>query len=144
MAAHDAAAAGAMSAMGAIGHDARVHALESALAALETNNVDKFAELEAARRAVREALDAVRRSTDASRGEAHKRAATLHAEAEALRAKHRAFGDEQAALGQRQSELGRRQAALGRQQRDAAIAARTRIQRLLEEAAAAGRVQPVK
>jgi hypothetical protein len=152
MAAHEAAAAGAMGAhqaaaagqLAAVSHDARVHALESALAALETDRSDKFAELEAARRAIREALGAVQRAADSTRGDLHKQSATLQAEAEVLRARHRAFGDDQAALGQRQAELGRRQADRGRRQREAAIAASKRIQRLLEEAAAAGQVQPVK
>jgi hypothetical protein len=61
-----------------------------------------------------------------------------------MRAQQRDAADEQRALGERQAELGRRQGELGRQQKAAALAARERIQRLVEEAAAAGRLQPIK
>ena len=95
--------------------------------------------------AVREAIDAAAPHGRRDRGEA---AATVpprcSVEAEAMRDRQRGFGDEQAA-----SASSRRSWGGGRPSSDASsatppMAARERIQRLLEEAAAAGQVQPVK
>jgi beta-lactamase regulating signal transducer with metallopeptidase domain len=141
MASRHAAAAHAM--VGA-GHEARLHALETALATLEAEGGEKRAELEAAQKALREAIATLRKSAAKTAAEAQEEAASLRAEAETMAARQRDVADEQRALGRQQAELGRKQAELGRHQRAAADAARQRIMRVLEEAAAAGQAQPVK
>jgi bla regulator protein BlaR1 len=136
--------AAAAHAMVGAGHEARLHALETALATLEAERGEKRVELEAAEKALREAIATLRKSAVKTAADAHGDAASLRAEAETMAAQQREVAAEQRALGQQQSELGRKQAELGRQQHAAAEAARQRIMRVLEEAAASGQAQPVK
>ena len=133
-------------AMAASGHDARLRALESALATLEGQRGENAAEFDAAKKALREAIATLRRGAAKTADEAQAQAAALRAEAEveALADRQHDVATEQHALGQQQAELGQRQAELGRRQRAAADAARQRIMQVLQEAAAAGQAQPVK
>ena len=118
-------------------------ALERALSALEADGATTTAELEAARKALREAIVSLRRGL-AGADEAQRRAATLQGQTEALHARQRDLAEDQRIVAERQADLGQRQAAIVRERHAAVAAARERIQRLVEEAAAAGRVQPVR
>jgi bla regulator protein blaR1 len=138
----DFAAAG--QAMAVAGHDARLRALERALVTLESERGEKTAELEAAGKAIREAIESLRQVSATTAADAQQQASALRAEAETKAAQQRDVAAEQRALGERQAELGRRQAELGRQQKAAADAAHQRIMRLLQEAVTTGQAQPVK
>ncbi len=123
---------------------AHLHALESALATLERQKGTMSAQLEAARNALREAVETMRRIPPGAASEAQDHAASLRADARAMADRQRGIAEEMGALGAQQADLGRKQAELGHQQRVAADAARQRIMRLLQEAAAAGQAQPVR
>jgi len=125
-------------------HNGSLRALESALHVLERDRTAQTAELEAARRAVREAMEALRRSTLASADEASERSAAARAEAQATHDRQQEIVAEHRALAEKQAALGQRQAELGRQQQIAAETAAERIRVIIEKAVAAGEIQPVK
>ena len=104
------------------------------------------AEIVAARKAVREAIDALggRQEEPTVPGHDDEQSRAKSERMREVSDKQRELGQQQATLGAKQAELGRLQAELGAKQRAAAEAARKRVLAILEEARGKGQVEPVK
>jgi hypothetical protein len=123
----------------------QIGALEGALAALEMRTEGQAAEVVAARKALREAIESLRKAAKDTAVKGHEEQAAAKGDRmREVSEMQKELGRKQAVLGEKQAALGKRQAELGQQQRVAAEEARKRIRSILEDARVKGQIESVK